>query len=82
MATCSGNEDVLNSAVVNRSAPSDGVDFCVATTHLHGGALHPRHTGNAVEDGERDGNGDEETAHEGPQVAPACPRLLSHHLDR
>lgn len=53
----------------------------MATTHLHWGPLHPRHTGKTVEDGETDRNGDKETANEGPQVALPCPHLLSHHLD-
>lgn len=69
-----GNQCVLNPAVHANSF--------VATSDLHGGPLHPRHAGHAVEDGESDGNGDEEPADEGPQAAPPCPHLLSHHLDR
>lgn len=54
----------------------------VVKTHLHGRPLHPRHTGQSVQDGNGDRDGDEEAANERSQVAPPRPRLLSHHLDR
>lgn len=65
------------SAVTLRLSEQGGV----ATTHLHWGPLHPRHTGKTVKDSETDRNGDEETTNEGPQIASPCPHLLSHHLD-
>lgn len=51
-------------------------------THLHGRTLHPRHTRHPVQDCDGDGDGHKEAADKGPQVAPPCPGLLSHRLDR
>lgn len=72
--TCTALARILHTYMVTRSR-TKGVD-------LHRSPLHPRHTGDAVEDGEGDRDGDEEPADEGPQVAPPRPRLLSHHLHR
>lgn len=71
------NKIVWIYSVTLRSSEQEGM----ATTHLHWGPLHSRHTGKTVEDGETDRNSDKETANEGPQVTSAWPHLLSHHLD-
>lgn len=49
---------------------------------LHRCSLHSRHVGEPVEDGDRDGNGDEEAANKRPQVAPPRRCLLSHRQQR